>query len=361
MQKKVGIITFHLSINYGAVLQCYALQHVLSSQGMDVEVIDYHPDFNKRGSSIIYRNPFLNKLRKWYIELREFSPQRYPWRKKFSKFVKTELKLSKRCSYKSIPATYDYYVVGSDQMWNYKITGELHPAYFADFQFDKGSKKYISYAVSMEETELRRELHDKFIQYLNNFDAISVREETLQRIIQPLTEKIVYRTVDPVLLANRSLWEKFAIQPKMSERYVLVYQVRYCPDALRIARDIAEQIGAIVIELASNMNAPFAPETLGVQTPAEFVGWFKNAECIVTTSFHGTVYSMTFEKPFYMVNIGDGWDSRMVNLMHTCGLEERIVHPDSKPIFGPIDYMQTNCILQNMRQDSLSFINTFIN
>lgn len=360
MQKKVGIITFHLSINYGAVLQCYALQHVLSSKGMDVEVIDYHPDFNKRGSSIIYRNSILNKLRKWYIELREYSPKRYPWRKSFSKFVNTELKLSKKCTYKSIPPTYDYYVIGSDQMWNYKITGELHPAFFADFIFEKGSKKYISYAVSMEETELKEDLRGQFIKYLENFDAISVREETLLLIIQPLTEKKVYRTIDPVLLADRCLWDKFAIHPKISERYVLVYQVRYCPDALRIAREIAKQIDAKVIELASNMNAPFAPETLGVQSPAEFVGWFKDAECIVTTSFHGTVYSMTFEKPFYMVNIGDGWDSRMVNLMQTCGIEDRIVNPGSDPIFSKIDYTYANCVIQEMRQESLNFINTFI-
>lgn len=360
MQKKVGIITFHLSINYGAVLQCYALQHVLSSKGMDVDVIDYHPDFNKRGSSIIYRNAILNTLRKWYIELREYSPKRYPWRKAFSTFVKTELKLSRKCSYKSIPATYDYYVVGSDQMWNYKITGELHPAFFADFKFEKGGKKYISYAVSMEEMELKQDLREQFIEYLNNFDAISVREDTLLQIIQPLTEKKVYKTIDPVLLADRCFWDEFAIHPDISERYVLVYQVRYCPDALRIARALADQIGAKVIELASNMNAPFAPETLGVQSPAEFVGWFKGAECIVTTSFHGTVYSMTFEKPFYMVNIGDGWDSRMVNLMQTCGLEDRIVRPDSAPVFSHIDYSHVNRILQEMRRESMDFITSFI-
>lgn len=360
MKKKIGIITFHLSINYGAVLQCYALQHILSSNGMDVSVIDYHPDFNKRGSSIIYRNAILNKLRKWYIELREYTPKRHPWRRSFSKFVNTELKLSRKCSYKTIPATYDYYVIGSDQMWNYKITGELHPAFFADFTFEKGNKKYISYAVSMEETALKQDLREKFIDYLNNFDAISVREETLLKIIQPLTEKKIYRTIDPVLLTDRSFWDKFSCNPKISDPYVLVYQVRYCPDTMRIAREIAKQIDARVIELASNMNVPFTPETLGVQSPAEFVGWFKNAECIVTTSFHGTVYSMTFEKPFYMVNIGDGWDSRMVNLMHTCGLEERIVSPDSSPMFSRIDYEHTNCMLQEMRQESMSFINTFI-
>lgn len=356
MEKKIGIITFHLSINYGAVLQCFALQNVISSLGGNVRVIDYHPDFQRRANSIINRNPVLNLLRKYYVQLREYSPKWLPWRLTFNSFIKRRLKLTQRCTYKSIPRDLDVYVVGSDQMWNYKITGDFHPAFFAQFPFPKDGRKYVSYAVSMEAEELSAEQEMKCGRLIQNFDAISVRESVLKNMIQPLTDKPVAHTIDPVLLAERSLWDSFAEVPSKTDKYVLVYQVRYCKEAMDIARDIASQIGASVVELASNMNAPKSPETLGVQSPEQYVGWFKNAECVVTTSYHGLVFSMTFNKPFYMIKIGDGWDSRMVSLIEACHLDGRVISPEDRPTFSVPDYDIANSVLSEMRVDSVNFI-----
>lgn len=353
--KRVGILTFHKAVNYGAVLQCYALQEFLKGQGFDTKVIDYHPDFKKRRGSIINTNPILNFARKIYVNARDYSPSRIAWTYTFRKFVKRKLDLSPKCIESTIPDCFDAYVIGSDQLWNYSITGGPHKAYFAVFPFAKGPRKYISYAVSMELTSVSEEDKENTVRYLNNFDAISVREMNAVSFLRQLTGKPITKTIDPTLLADKEIWNDFLRTPRIKEKYVLIYQVRVNGHTRKVAEEIAKQRNATIIEIASGLTKPEG-KALEHISPEEFVGWFKNAEAIITTSFHGTAFSLIFNKPFYTIRIGDGWDNRVGNLLRDLGLEDRSVGIGKLPKFSNIDYTIVNERMSQIQKESALFL-----
>lgn len=355
MQKKVGIITFHLSINYGAVLQCYALQEFFKRRGYSVSVIDYHPDFKKRRDSIITRNPLINSVRRFYVTLRDYIPSRIAWTLTFKRFVSKWLNLSEACTECTIPSTFDTYVIGSDQLWNYTITGGPHDVFFANFKFAKGIKKYITYAVSMELTGVGPEDTNRTKVLLKNFDAISVREQNAITFLSALTEKKISKAIDPTLLVDKNIWESFLEKPEIRHKYILLYQVRKHSHARVIAESLAKQRNAVVVEIASGLNGAERGALLHIK-PEAFVGWFKYADCVVTTSFHGTAFSLIFNKPFYAVNLEDGWDNRVGSLLMDLGIADRSIRVGEVPEYSDIDYAVVNTRLNNLRKDSIDFL-----
>lgn len=355
MQKKVGILTFHLAINYGAVLQCYALQEFLRNNGYHVKVIDYHPDFRKRRASKISMTSGYNIIRKIYVFMRNLMPSKIGWNITFNRFVKTKLELSSRCSALSIPSSFDSYVIGSDQLWNFTITGGPHSVFFAEFPFDKGTRKYVSYAVSMELTSVSDDDQKRMSNLLQNFDAISVREQNAVDFLENLTDKDIRKTIDPTLLVNESVWDSFSEAPSKQEKYVLLYQVRVSEHAKKLAETIAKQLGVSVVEIASGLTTP-SKTALKYVTPEQFVGWFRSAECVVTTSFHGTAFSLIFKKPFYTVNLRDGWDSRVGSLLRSLGLTDRSVIAGESPLFSKVDYSNIDKELGRLRKASSDFL-----
>ena len=227
---RIGILTFHCAHNYGAVLQCYAMQEFLRSKGHDVEVINYRPNYLLNPYKTFNVNRFLSKkpiriLKGLIIEFLLF-PVRLKRFFGFEKFINGRLSLSEKVTRSSISPNYDIYIVGSDQIWNPKITQGFDSVYFADFPFLKSAKKYISYAASMEAKALSDEQAAFFKKNLSNFDSLSVREDALKQILQPLTCKPISQVLDPVLMAPPQIWDRFSSDKKDVEKYVVVYQVR---------------------------------------------------------------------------------------------------------------------------------------
>ena len=188
--------------------------------------------------------------------------------------------------------------MGSDQIWNPQITKGFHKPYFGYFDFSKENRKYIAYAASMEASSLTQEEKAFYKKALDNFNAISVRETTLADLLQPLTSKKIETVLDPTLLANTDIWNSIVKRPLLNCKYVLVYQVRFDKNTRRIAQDIANQIGAKVIEITAWINWKFKKNVYQCCSPEEFLGWIKYASCIVTTSFHGTAFSVIFNKDY---------------------------------------------------------------
>ena len=151
---KIGILTFHCAHNYGAVLQCYAMQEFLRCKGHDVEVINYRPKYLLEPYKTFKVKRFLSKkpirLSKGVIIEFILFPTRLKRFNGFEKFIKNRLSLSEKATCSSISPKYDVYIAGSDQIWNPKITHGFDSVFFADFPFIKNMKKYISYAASME-------------------------------------------------------------------------------------------------------------------------------------------------------------------------------------------------------------------
>lgn len=358
---KIGILTFHCAHNYGAVLQCYALQETLKQIGHDVEVIDYRPQYLLTSYSIFNKYRILSKnpilMIRFFIREMLLLPVRIKRYHAFNEFIETKLNLSHRIMKRDIPSSYDIYIMGSDQIWNPKITQGFDSVYFGYFDFHKGEKKYISYAASMEANLFDTKSTQFYVKALNNFDALSVRETRLAELLQPLTTKKIEIVLDPTLLANRNIWNRIALEPSIKRKYVLMYQVRCNENTLRIANNIANQIGAVVIEIMSYPTRHFSKKQLPWSSPEEFLGLIKNAACVVTTSFHGTAFSIIFNRPFYCIQLDDGWDTRSLSLLKTIGLCDRMIKKSETPKFTEIDYNgEINKCLFQLRENSLHYL-----
>lgn len=357
---KIGILTFHCAHNYGAVLQCYALQETLKQMGHDVEVIDYRPEYllapYRRFDvhRFISRNP-LKMAKKCVTEI-VLANKRIIRYDSFNRFITKELRLSEKTEGKSIPQKYDVYVMGSDQIWNPKITNGFDPVYFGDFGFPKDNKKYVAYAASMGATSLEDDAKAFYMKALKSFDSVSVREIQLAALLQPLTDKKVEIVLDPTLLVDRNLWSGITKTPRIKEKYVLVYQVRYDSNTLRIAYDIAKEIGAVVVEITAFFNPRLKKNRLQCASPEEFIGWIRNASCVVTTSFHGTAFSVIFNKPFYCIALGDNGDSRSASLLKNIGLEDRMINKNDSPGFSGINYDHPNAKLSLLKEKSKEYL-----
>lgn len=357
---KIGILTFHCAQNYGALLQCYATQEFLKSKGYDVEVINYCPDY------LLEPYPLFNTKRlarcspmgavlAFIKELIHF-PKRCYQRCAFRRFTDKYLTLTSKVVRQSIPSSYDVYVVGSDQIWNTKITESFDNVYFCDFPFVKGEKRYIAYAASMGKVELVNEqVKEFFHKALRNFDAVSVRECGLRQALQPLSLLPVAEVLDPTLMVDSQLWKDIASPIPSRKKYVVVYQVRHNENTLRIAKDIAKQINAKVLILGTwfSLNRRISYRSV---SPEGFVKIIRNAACVVTTSFHGTAFSVIFNRPFYAIRLNDGGDSRTQSLLENLGLQERLVEMDSSPIFSRINYSEANAALNILRDKSQEFL-----
>lgn len=246
--------------------------------------------------------------------------------------------------------------MGSDQIWNSNITG-FDKTYFGYFPFPKGRKKYVAYAASMTAAELNEEQKDFFKKALDNFDAVSVRELHIAHLLQPLTNKDIKLVLDPTLLAVPTVWNTFLKPfPPLREKYVLVYQVWGVQGTLEIAHHIAQQLGAVVVVIAANPVWRCSKYLYQTESPQSFVNWIKYASCVVTTSFHGTAFSVILNRPFYCVRFGNSGDTRSTYLLELVGLLDRLVEHTASPDFEEIDYSVVNHILEVKRKDSMDFL-----
>lgn len=357
---KIGLLTFHCAHNYGAVLQCYALQETLISMGHEVEVINYRPKYLiasykrfelHRFISLNLINSLKNSIKEALLAGRRF--RRY---KAFEEFITNRLNLSERVNANNIPSKYDIYIIGSDQIWNPKITKGFDSVYWGQFTFPKERRRYIAYAASMEIKRINEGERIFCKESLRNFDAISVREFQLVNLLQPLTNKKIETVLDPTLLADSSMWNKIAKKPNISQKYVLVYQIRSNQKTLQVANKIACQLNAAVIEVSAWPNIHFKRNVFQCASPEEFLGLIKYSSCVVTTSFHGTAFSIIFRRPFYCIKLDDGGDTRSMSLLKNIGLEERMIYKDYNPIFSEVNYLNTNKMITDMRDKSKNFL-----
>lgn len=338
------------------MLQCYALQQFLAHKGYKVEVIDYRPEYLRKEYELFNRlriaDSSIFRILKNIIRDLWLLPFWLRRHRAFGRFSKEELCLSGKVSGKDIPDDYDVYVVGSDQIWNPLITNGYDDVYFCRFKFEKGKRRYMSYAASMEVAALGKEEASSLSLLLNGFDAISVREDILVDMLQPYTKCKIEQVLDPTLLLDVAVWDRIVIRPRDRQKYVFVYQVRENEHTMRVAQSVADELQAKVVTVVPY----FCKKSFGMQTPGEFVGLIKYAECVVTTSFHGTAFSVIFNKPFYTLLLKSGSDTRSSSLLHSIGLGNRLVALDEVPRFSGIDYTAANEALLRMREQSECFV-----
>lgn len=343
--KKVGILTFHRAQNYGAVLQCYALQEALKSVGYVVYVIDYRcPEIENAYK--VFEVSHLCDLRKCIKSFLHF-PLLIARRQSFSSFIKKYLHLTSSCTNgRSIPGM-DIYVIGSDQVWS--LSDDV---YWGRFQRPLESKLY-GYALSANIDSLKQTDNKELLSSIQNFELLSFRETDIRDYIERRTGERIRIDVDPTLLLDKSRWGVFAGNPVVNGDYVLLYQVRFPKNGIDLLRHkvkaLAQQLNCKVVD------ASFASK----YSPIEFVSLIKYAKYVVTTSFHGTAFSLIFEKPLYSVMLHDGHDDRYKNLLRSVDADAMLVDEDFIPVPKDINYDKIRLNLEKYKKMSLAYLKSF--
>lgn len=357
MQKKIGILTFHNAVNYGAVLQAYALYHVIASAGYKVEVIDYVNDeiekeLKSKGildkSSI---SSYLKSVLKKYHGYRKIQS--------FSHFMKRNLSLSEErnihqdCT-QQLGKKYDVLITGSDQVWNLRLTGN-DMTYFLDFAAD--DTKRIAYAVSYGDS-----FNDDIgsaIGEIRKFAGVSVREPSLNKYLRDAFAIDNNVCCDPVILAGRSAFEKIKSKRLLSKKYVFCFLMGSKPGLMDVARSIAREKDFVLIDNKSSF------EFFMHSSPEDFLSWIYNAEYVLTDSFHGTAFSIIFHKQF----VSDKYDEkgnlkqRIFDLLTELSIENRLQAINNENadkiksiLYEPIDYdlvEKERCNIAKMSKDWL--------
>lgn len=352
---KVGIITM-ISDNYGNRLQNYALQQSIKKLGAEIET--FHNPFLYEYSEWkhILKKPIKTMLYSLSLKKRgllkrenafeKFNRKYITWSKFWLNNPKHTLKIDK---------CYDRVICGSDQIWNPESTN-IDGRYFGTFV---ASKKRFSYAASFGLTEIPLQRRNEWTEYLNGMSQISVREEAGKQIVQELTQRICMRHLDPTLLLDEFEWRIVEHKPSnvdISRKYVLTYFLgKPNEEQQTYIQKIAESKKCTILEL-NNVEIP----SLYSCGPAEFLYLIDHAECIFTDSFHGTVFSILFQKKFKIFErngLINSMSSRIDNLLDILELENSGCRYEGEhdEIMLP-DYEATLHILQKEKEKSMSYL-----
>ena len=354
---KVGIVTFHRAINYGAVLQTYALQRALGSIGVEAEVLDYRCDYLEKNYSVLQRLKNTKGLRGLAAVFAKCAVPAIKKKLMFNKWINKRIKLSR--PYKENIAQsndeYDVFITGSDQVWNYKHTN-FDKNYFLDFVQDNTRK--FSYAASFGFSELDQEYIAPYRELLEGFSRISVRETSGAKLVDEiLGVPDVPVVVDPVFLMQEQDWN--VKEQRIKNKYILIYELMPSDDVVRFALQLAHKHNLQIIRITNILQrAPHKriKNVWGV-SPQAFLEYISNAEYVVTNSFHGTAFSMLFNKQFYVCRLTDTMaklNARLDDMLAVYGLEDRVVGTGTDE--NSIDYGPIRIKLEEERQKGILFL-----
>lgn len=332
--KKVAIITFHKAHNYGAVLQAFALKHFLKSRSFNVDFIDSAPSFLAKNKLF---NPVMGKgfivfTKSLFLSLLLFYPsliRRRRFNKFISLFLNSELPVSNTEEF-GISLDYKAVVIGSDQVWNVRLSKGFYPIYFGVFKRNKDTTKLISYAASFANFNITA-IEKKLIgSALLEFDAISVREYQGRDYIKDsygIESRVV---LDPVFLLSKNDWLKALPKPKNLPKfkYLLVYSIGHEFECNKLADIVSDTYNLQKLSLNAYLDKRVFSNKYQLASPIDFVHLFANADFIVTSSFHGTAFSLIFNRDFYSIAHNNEKDSRQITLLTKLNLLNRLIPYD---------------------------------
>ena len=358
-------VTYHYGRNYGATLQAYALQRTLLELGCDNELLElrYSPQKSKSSG----RSP-IAVLRKWYLQhLRNKRREEMATLTKlFKEFTQARLKLTRQ--YASMeellddPPKVELMITGSDQVWNLAGRAEFVPARF--LQFGAEDVRRISFAASIEKLTYTDEQKATVRRYLEAFDDISLREESARQYIESFANVRAERILDPVFLLDAEQWRELAVAPRIDAPYILCYQVQRNHNLERVARRLRRATGYRIVSICNSpikwIRADHSFFDVGLE---EFLGFYANAACVVSASFHGTAFGLVFGKPTYGM-IKEGSQNRIKEILDLCELSQFVVSDTDKLTNLPspiVDAQTLRHKLEAEREKSIKFIQRNLN
>ena len=361
---KVGIFTFPNSVSYGATLQMYALYDAVNRLGHDVEIINYHNAYMKdekhreslKDASAI--KCFAKKIARTILHIRLY--------RSFHRFEQENMKLypSKAFTEKQklpdISKRYNAVICGSDQIWNPDIT-DTDLSYFLDF-CGKNTRR-ISYAPSFGIDNFSDGFSKLIENELSEFHALSVREKPGQDYIFKLIGKEASLVLDPTFLVSSDQWSKMERKHSASKgEYILYYTIRRSDNLFRRCMEFSSKTGLKVVIVGGNClkvirnNNPLVEYAIDIG-PDEWLNLLHNARYVFTNSFHGTAFSINYNKDFF-VEFSSLTNSRLEQIIGALKLEDRIVKNDNELSLDPIDYTVAEKHLSELIKSSEQFLKT---
>ena len=385
LRMKIGIITFHFPYNCGATLQCLALQTKLESLGHEVCIINYRPWYHQNRYTPMKNPIYWGKKcfdketrsfpRKVYKGMKGFFQTVSSWRgnaetkikdAKFSSFIQSNLHETK--VYRTLkqlqdnPPACDVYISGSDQLWNAGLTdGSFDAAYFMKFGSPKTGRMTYSVGTNFGSLQNPAAVLEDLVK---DIDIISIRENKWRAVLEEAThgKKEIHTDLDPTLLLNKEdYYPKMSDQLTKTEPYILTYTM---PNETQKqinngARLLGKELGMKVIDINGNPNGMNKKaDDSRICGPDEFLWYMKNADYVLTNSFHGTAFSLIFEKQFMVIPHSiTGY--RATELLDKVGLSSRykkITTDAVEEMKKEIDYTLIRDRVHELQQESVDFL-----
>lgn len=364
---KVAVITRHAITNYGSLLQTFATQQVIENLGHECEIIDYireDESYTQHERTLLARKPEwnCNPIKKAiYLALRQ--PESIASGRRFkveqSKYLHFTRKYASLEQLSKDKPVADIYMTGSDQVWGPVENGSYDSSYCLSFTDE--SDKRIAYAASFGRAEMTETIEIFFKKWLSRYRHIGVREDSAVNILKRMGIDST-QVLDPTLLLDSSFWSKIA-EPIKEKKYVLVYQLHNDKRVGEYAAQVAKSFGLPLIRVSALFHQ-ISREGKFVWCPdiGKFLSYIKNAECMITDSFHGTAFAINFNTPFVEVLPNNKTGTRNMSILKLTGLSDRILSDDKDITLAKekIDYSKVNQIIEEKRKDSLNVLKNMI-
>ena len=393
---RVATLTmYHTSINYGGVLQTYALQNTLKKMGCASETLRYKTlwhftsDIKKEVNELLHAEKklpaaqsFVKRMSKLgvdfvsskYIQRTYLSKKLGKRREVFAEFTSRHIlegnngEVFTEATLKNSVGEYDAFVVGSDQVWNpYMFT----PGYGLGFVPE--NKLKISYAASIAQPNLTESDIAVMKPYLMRFNSISVREKKGQELLKDDMNLDAEWVLDPTMLLTCDEWSSLITKKVMDKPYIFCYILGAEEDKIEFAKKTAKSLNLPLVTLPFVTRylrrhqlkyMEFGDVQLYDVDPAGFLDLVRNAEYIITDSFHGTAFSILYQKKFIVLdrNASDAefeMNSRLLSIVSLFNIEHILISDYSNPSidnFRDINYADVDKTLLSMRETSLSFL-----
>lgn len=366
---KIGIITFHASHNCGSMMQAYAIQKQVKKLGYDNEIIDFQNDGQKDMYAVVHKKKTFKNFIKNTLLLFSRKKIRKQW-EDYEIFKNKTFKLSEKkyCNYEELKKAnneYSCFISGADQIWNITIK-DADDCYFLNFVDDE--KRKIAYAPSFGAKNIL-EVSDspqKYADFLNRYDYLSIRENNGRKWIKELINKDVPVVLDPTLLLDANEYEQILEKNNFKGKYIFYYAPTYSRKIDKFVKKIAKKYKLPVIVWNSReyymkkeyLNGFILPEKIN---PGIYLDLIKNAELVITTSFHGTIFSTIYRKKFFVIKNGNMYttDDRVLTLVNQLGIKERLIEPeyiDDFDYLSTVDYSKYEKNLDELRKKSIEYL-----
>ena len=353
---KIGIVTFHNSSNYGAVLQSFALQRALQKQTGDVVIVDYDNKFISKGLKRIRLGLSLHYLYYAMQDVRNFKKNSIKIAK-FKRFFKNRYLLTERMSKRRILKKgypLDLLISGSDQIWNPRLLKGFDRVYFGVFP---GVGARISYASSFGNYAFDDELYNKELkEYLSGYAKISLREKS--GLLTQVVGKEASEVLDPTLLLDANEWREYLELDRARGKqsgYLLVYALNDFDHVISVAERIAEERGLAIYFIGNHKIRNKNVRVFCELGPEEFVAFFDGADYVVTNSFHGTAFSVIFQKQFVSV-LNKKSPERAKTFLGKIGLLSRLVDGGMPEDLSEREFALTEQRIDDLRKQSMEYL-----